>query len=89
MNDTIDREKEFCKVLRDYLARFSEGRPGGGEPVVPIVRISDGTIDPEKTLALECYAGLKAEAEQGFSDLCDGLAEIATRTRKKLGQSAT
>jgi hypothetical protein len=45
-------DAEFTASLAAYLAQFSEGP----EPMVPLFKHDDGSIDREKTLALPCYA---------------------------------
>lgn len=44
---------EFTVHLTAYLAQFSEGQ----EPITPLFKKDDGSIDRDKTLALPCYAG--------------------------------
>jgi hypothetical protein len=45
-------DAEFTASLTAYLAQFSEGY----EPMVPLFKNDDGSIDRAKTLALPCYS---------------------------------
>jgi hypothetical protein len=72
---TQDREDfAIYKVLRDHLAKSSEGN----EPIVPLVRKADGHIDLEKTIDLPCYAALKEEIGQGIDEFCKALLKVGT-----------
>jgi hypothetical protein len=73
--ETIDREKEFYDVLRNYLARSSSGK----EFTVQVIYDGQGQIDPVRTMNLPCYAGLKEEVEKGITDFFDGLREVLTK----------
>ncbi|HZI56849.1 MAG TPA: hypothetical protein VFF39_08740 [Verrucomicrobiae bacterium] len=44
----------FAAALTAYLAQFSEGH----QPIVPLFKNNDGSIDRDKTLALPCFAGM-------------------------------
>jgi hypothetical protein len=50
-------DSEFEHELKAYLAQYSEGQ----EPAVPVMLNDDGTINREKTLALECYLGFSQD----------------------------
>ena len=45
---------DFTAILTAHLAQFSEGH----QPIVPLFKNSDGSIDRDKTLALPCYMDL-------------------------------
>jgi hypothetical protein len=45
-------DDEFTASLTAYLAQFSAGQ----DPVVPLFKNDDGSINREKTLALPCFA---------------------------------
>ena len=47
-------DADFTATLTAYLAQFSEGH----QPIVPLFRNDDGSIDRDKTLALPCYLNL-------------------------------
>jgi hypothetical protein len=49
-----DTDNEFMAALTSYLAQFSEGH----QPIVPLLKNDDGSIDRDKTLALPCFADL-------------------------------
>jgi len=46
-------DKQFKEALREFLIQFS----GQQDPVVPLEKNSDGTIDRVATLALPIYEG--------------------------------
>ncbi len=47
-------DADFTAILTAHLAQFSEGH----QPIVPLFKNSDGSIDRDKTLALPCYMDL-------------------------------
>jgi hypothetical protein len=47
-------DSDFIAALTSYLAQFSEGH----QPVVPLFKNDDGSIDRDKTLALPCFMNL-------------------------------
>jgi hypothetical protein len=51
----MQTDSEFISRLTAYLAQFSEGQ----QPMVPLFRNDEGSIDREKTLALPCYANFQ------------------------------
>ena len=50
-------DEQFIALLRNYLRQFSEDR----EPVVPLKRNNDGTIDRVATLRMRVYEGMPSQ----------------------------
>jgi hypothetical protein len=50
-------DKDFFESLQEYLMRGEKDRTIS--PSVPIFRKADGSIDREKTLALDCFDGYR------------------------------
>jgi hypothetical protein len=48
-------DADFIARLTAYLAQFSEGQ----QPMVPLFKNDDGSIDRNKTLTLPCYANFQ------------------------------